>query len=83
MWNPKRLLLSFSQNSSFLSEALFPVHTRKTEELDPSFSLHETIAKVTEVEISFTCTFFHMAKSEFVNKCGRKFILSCEYFECS
>ncbi|KFQ44607.1 Inactive N-acetylated-alpha-linked acidic dipeptidase-like 2, partial [Nestor notabilis] len=36
-----------SENSSFLSEALFPVHTTKTEELDPSFSLHETIAKVT------------------------------------
>ncbi|XP_075617643.1 inactive N-acetylated-alpha-linked acidic dipeptidase-like protein 2 isoform X1 [Balearica regulorum gibbericeps] len=36
-----------SENSSFLSEALFPVHTTKTEELDPSFSLHETIAKLT------------------------------------
>ncbi|NXL41859.1 NADL2 protein, partial [Podilymbus podiceps] len=35
-----------SENSSFLSEALFPVHT-KTEELDPSFILHETIAKLT------------------------------------
>ncbi|KAI1235984.1 hypothetical protein IHE44_0002077 [Lamprotornis superbus] len=35
-----------SENSSFLSEALFPVHATKTEELDPSFSLHETIAKV-------------------------------------
>uniref|UniRef100_A0A8C0AV05 N-acetylated alpha-linked acidic dipeptidase like 2 n=1 Tax=Buteo japonicus TaxID=224669 RepID=A0A8C0AV05_9AVES len=34
-------------NSTFLSEALFPVHTTKTEELDPSFSLHETIAKLT------------------------------------
>lgn len=71
MWNPKSRLLSFSQNSSFLSEALFPVHTTKTEELDPSFSLHETIAKVTEMEISFTRTFFHMAKSEFVNNCER------------
>ncbi|XP_050164215.1 inactive N-acetylated-alpha-linked acidic dipeptidase-like protein 2 isoform X2 [Myiozetetes cayanensis] len=36
-----------SENSSFLSEALFPVHATKTEELDPSFSLHETIAKLT------------------------------------
>ncbi|NXF02066.1 NADL2 protein, partial [Smithornis capensis] len=36
-----------SENSSFLSEALFPVHARKTEELDPTFSLHETIAKLT------------------------------------
>ncbi|KAF1470606.1 Inactive N-acetylated-alpha-linked acidic dipeptidase-like protein 2, partial [Eudyptula minor novaehollandiae] len=36
-----------SENSSFLSEALFPAHTTKTEELDPSFSLHETIAKLT------------------------------------
>ncbi|XP_074887511.1 inactive N-acetylated-alpha-linked acidic dipeptidase-like protein 2 [Buteo buteo] len=36
-----------SENSTFLSEALFPVHTTKTEELDPSFSLHETIAKLT------------------------------------
>ncbi|NXV44912.1 NADL2 protein, partial [Uria aalge] len=36
-----------SENSSFLYEALFPVHTTKTEELDPSFSLHETIAKLT------------------------------------
>ncbi|XP_026710761.1 inactive N-acetylated-alpha-linked acidic dipeptidase-like protein 2 [Athene cunicularia] len=36
-----------SENSSFLFEALFPVHTTKTEELDPSFSLHETIAKLT------------------------------------
>ncbi|NXH09421.1 NADL2 protein, partial [Bucco capensis] len=36
-----------SENLSFLSEALFPVHSTKTEELDPSFSLHETIAKLT------------------------------------
>ncbi|XP_027503288.1 inactive N-acetylated-alpha-linked acidic dipeptidase-like protein 2 isoform X2 [Corapipo altera] len=36
-----------SENSSFLSEALFPVHATKTEELDPSFSLHETITKLT------------------------------------
>ncbi|RMC01971.1 hypothetical protein DUI87_21133 [Hirundo rustica rustica] len=36
-----------SENSSFLSEALYPVHATKTEELDPSFSLHETIAKLT------------------------------------
>ncbi|XP_030350524.1 inactive N-acetylated-alpha-linked acidic dipeptidase-like protein 2 isoform X4 [Strigops habroptila] len=36
-----------SENSSFLSEALFPIHTTKTEELDSSFSLHETIAKLT------------------------------------
>ncbi|NXO55651.1 NADL2 protein, partial [Aramus guarauna] len=36
-----------SESSSFLSEALFPVHTTKTEELDPSFSLHETVAKLT------------------------------------
>ncbi|NXH70355.1 NADL2 protein, partial [Hydrobates tethys] len=36
-----------SENSSFLPEALFPVHTTKTEELDPSFSLHENIAKLT------------------------------------
>ncbi|NWS94808.1 NADL2 protein, partial [Mionectes macconnelli] len=36
-----------SENSSFLSEALFPVHATKTEELDPSFRLHETIAKLT------------------------------------
>ncbi|NXN10684.1 NADL2 protein, partial [Indicator maculatus] len=36
-----------SENSSFLSEALFPVHTTKTEEMDPSFHLHETIAKLT------------------------------------
>ncbi|KAF4796130.1 hypothetical protein TURU_087748 [Turdus rufiventris] len=34
-----------SENSSFLSEALFPAHATKTEELDPSFSLHETIAR--------------------------------------
>ncbi|NXK94419.1 NADL2 protein, partial [Formicarius rufipectus] len=36
-----------SENSSFLSEALFPVHATRTEELDPSFSLHETIARLT------------------------------------
>ncbi|NXP27722.1 NADL2 protein, partial [Scytalopus superciliaris] len=36
-----------SENSSFLSEALFPVHATKTEELDPAFVLHETIAKLT------------------------------------
>uniref|UniRef100_A0A8C5TAZ8 N-acetylated alpha-linked acidic dipeptidase like 2 n=1 Tax=Malurus cyaneus samueli TaxID=2593467 RepID=A0A8C5TAZ8_9PASS len=36
-----------SENSSFLSEALFPAHATKTEELDPSFILHETIAKLT------------------------------------
>jgi len=39
--------------------------------MDPSFSLHETIAKVTEMEISFTHTFFHMAKYEFVNTSER------------
>lgn len=71
MWNPKRLLISFSQNSSFLSEALFPVHTTKTEELDPSFSLHETIAKVTEKGMSSIHTFCHRAKSEFVNNFER------------
>lgn len=67
MWNPKRLLISFSQNSSFLSEAVFPAPTTKTEELDPSFSLHETIAKVTEIENSFTDAFLYMAKCEFAN----------------
>ncbi|XP_040468928.1 inactive N-acetylated-alpha-linked acidic dipeptidase-like protein 2 isoform X3 [Falco naumanni] len=36
-----------AENPSFLSEALFPVHTTKTEELDPTFSLHESIAKLT------------------------------------
>ncbi|NXA31189.1 NADL2 protein, partial [Eudromia elegans] len=36
-----------SENSNFLHEALFPVHPTKTEELDPSFRLHETIAKLT------------------------------------
>ncbi|NWX98261.1 NADL2 protein, partial [Nothoprocta ornata] len=36
-----------SENSSFLREALFPVHPTKAEELDPSFRLHETIAKLT------------------------------------
>ncbi|NXI43406.1 NADL2 protein, partial [Galbula dea] len=36
-----------SENSSFLSEAVFPVHTTNPEELDPSFSLHKTIAKLT------------------------------------
>ncbi|NWI11544.1 NADL2 protein, partial [Crypturellus soui] len=36
-----------SENSSFLHEALFPVHPTKAEELDPSFRLHETIAKLT------------------------------------
>ncbi|XP_071422379.1 inactive N-acetylated-alpha-linked acidic dipeptidase-like protein 2 isoform X2 [Pithys albifrons albifrons] len=36
-----------SENSSFLSEALFPEHATRSEELDPSFSLHETIAKLT------------------------------------
>lgn len=57
MWNPKKPFTSFSQNSSFLSEALYPVPAAKTEELDPSFSLHETIAKVREMEISFIHTF--------------------------
>lgn len=71
MWNPKRLFISFSQNSTFLYEALFPVHTTNTEELDPSFSLHETIAKVTEMKISFIHTFLHMAKFEFVNNVER------------
>lgn len=71
MWNPKMLLIYFLQNSSFLSEALFPAHPTKTEELDPSFSLHETIAKVTETEISFRHTFLHVAKSEFVNNFER------------
>ncbi|XP_074403521.1 inactive N-acetylated-alpha-linked acidic dipeptidase-like protein 2 isoform X2 [Zonotrichia albicollis] len=43
-----------SENSSFLSEALFPVPATKTEELDPSFSLHETIAKVMK-QASLSC----------------------------
>lgn len=50
MLNAKRFLISFSQNASFLSEALFPMHAMRTEELDPSFKLHENIAKVKEIE---------------------------------
>ncbi|OXB64605.1 hypothetical protein ASZ78_008178 [Callipepla squamata] len=38
--------INTSENSSFLSEALFPMHATKTEELDPSFKLHENIAKL-------------------------------------
>uniref|UniRef100_A0A669R1L2 N-acetylated alpha-linked acidic dipeptidase like 2 n=2 Tax=Phasianus colchicus TaxID=9054 RepID=A0A669R1L2_PHACC len=37
--------INTSENSSFLSEALFPMHATRTEELDPSFKLHENIAK--------------------------------------
>lgn len=36
----------FSQGPSFLSEAIFPKHATKIEEVDPSFSLHEAITKV-------------------------------------
>ncbi|CAM4620814.1 unnamed protein product [Caretta caretta] len=35
------------QSPSFLFEALFPAHNTVTEELDPLFNLHETIAKLT------------------------------------
>ncbi|XP_067392639.1 inactive N-acetylated-alpha-linked acidic dipeptidase-like protein 2 isoform X3 [Emydura macquarii macquarii] len=35
------------ESPSFLFEALFPAHDTLTEELDPSFNLHETIAKLT------------------------------------
>ncbi|XP_066478364.1 inactive N-acetylated-alpha-linked acidic dipeptidase-like protein 2 [Tiliqua scincoides] len=35
------------ETASFLSEALFPVHSTIAEELDSSFSLHESIAKLT------------------------------------
>uniref|UniRef100_A0A7M4ER57 N-acetylated alpha-linked acidic dipeptidase like 2 n=1 Tax=Crocodylus porosus TaxID=8502 RepID=A0A7M4ER57_CROPO len=35
------------EGPGFLSEALFPAHTPVTEEIDPSFSLHEIIAKLT------------------------------------
>ncbi|XP_074860241.1 inactive N-acetylated-alpha-linked acidic dipeptidase-like protein 2 [Carettochelys insculpta] len=35
------------ESPSFLFEALFPTDNTVTEELDPSFSLHETIAKLT------------------------------------
>ncbi|XP_022360304.1 inactive N-acetylated-alpha-linked acidic dipeptidase-like protein 2 isoform X1 [Enhydra lutris kenyoni] len=34
------------EGPSFLSEALFPKHARKIEEMDPIFNLHETIAKL-------------------------------------
>ncbi|XP_014445818.1 inactive N-acetylated-alpha-linked acidic dipeptidase-like protein 2 isoform X2 [Tupaia chinensis] len=34
------------QGPSFLSEALFPTHATKIEELDPFFNLHETITKL-------------------------------------
>ncbi|XP_039721014.1 inactive N-acetylated-alpha-linked acidic dipeptidase-like protein 2 isoform X3 [Pteropus medius] len=34
------------QGPSFLSEALFPKHATKIEEMDPFFTLHETITKV-------------------------------------
>lgn len=37
--------INTSENSSFVSEALFPMHATRTEELDPSFKLHENIAK--------------------------------------
>ncbi|KAG6939193.1 N-acetylated alpha-linked acidic dipeptidase like 2 [Chelydra serpentina] len=35
------------ESPSFLFEAVFPAHHRVTEELDPLFNLHETIAKLT------------------------------------
>ncbi|XP_044290560.1 inactive N-acetylated-alpha-linked acidic dipeptidase-like protein 2 [Varanus komodoensis] len=35
------------ETTSFLSEALFPAHSTISEELDSSFSLHESIAKLT------------------------------------
>ncbi|XP_065413802.1 inactive N-acetylated-alpha-linked acidic dipeptidase-like protein 2 isoform X2 [Chrysemys picta bellii] len=35
------------ESPSFLFEALFPAHNTVTEELDPLFNLHETIAKLT------------------------------------
>lgn len=35
------------ESASFLSEALFPVYSTTAEELDSSFSLHESIAKLT------------------------------------
>jgi hypothetical protein len=38
--------LLLSQGPSFLSEAIFPTHATKIEEVDPSFSLHEAITKV-------------------------------------
>ena len=50
MLNAKSFLISFSQNSSFVSEALFPMHATRTEELDPSFKLNDHIAKVKEIE---------------------------------
>lgn len=34
------------QGPSFLSEALFPNHATKIEEMDPFFSLHETVTKL-------------------------------------
>ncbi|XP_006890398.1 PREDICTED: inactive N-acetylated-alpha-linked acidic dipeptidase-like protein 2-like [Elephantulus edwardii] len=35
------------EGPSFLSEAFFPNHATKIEEIDPSFNLHETITKLT------------------------------------
>lgn len=39
-------LFCLSQGPSFLSEAIFPKHAAKIEEVDPSFNLHETVTKV-------------------------------------
>ncbi|XP_034636426.1 inactive N-acetylated-alpha-linked acidic dipeptidase-like protein 2 [Trachemys scripta elegans] len=47
VWSPKRFLFPFPQSPSFLFEALFPAYNTVTEELDPLFNLHETIAKLT------------------------------------
>uniref|UniRef100_A0A8C0J528 N-acetylated alpha-linked acidic dipeptidase like 2 n=1 Tax=Chelonoidis abingdonii TaxID=106734 RepID=A0A8C0J528_CHEAB len=41
------------ESPSFLFEALFPAHNTVTEELDPLFNLHETIAKVREIETPY------------------------------
>lgn len=58
----KRFYSDFPQGPSFLSEAIFPNHATKIEEMDPFFSLHETITKVGE---------------EFIHECGESCVPFC------
>ena len=70
----KCLFSGFPQGPSFLSEALFPKHATKIEEMDPFFNLHETITKVREecIHEKVEVLFFQLANGGKENSHSRE-----------
>lgn len=65
------------QGPSFLSEAVFPQHAIKIEEMDPFFNLHETITKVGEKGYMDLWTgwgklYFVVGLLAFYHECGKE-----------